>query len=50
MFAALQSEVLLANFSLSFNRKVLDVAALVSFICVSLCATFAVLYCSKFRR
>ena len=29
---------------------VLDVAALVSFICVSLCATFAVLYCSKFRR
>ena len=50
MFAALQSEVLLANFSLSFNRKALDLAALAGFICASLCATFAVLHCSKFRR
>ena len=45
-----QSQVLLANFNLSADRKGLDVAAMGGFICAALCATFAVLHRSKFRR
>jgi hypothetical protein len=46
----IKSEVLLANWHLSADRRGWDIIALVIFIFAALMSTFAVLYNSKYRR